>query len=637
MNDLKNVIIYWGGRWYESGETGYTHRLYIDGDMHIFKNVDGDQFYYQGLLEYIMPDVVRINETISPSSGIVVKILCASEIVDVCDDASLYKMWHCNDGDNMWDAHFYAETNPDSLDAEEGYYSNHSSVDSDDGPTQVDIDRCDDVFRDLAKEYCDNIFVIEEAEVHHTILPVYNPGLEMVIGMEWPTVDACRAILRWLKEKEWEEVGLVLVPRAQTHIDKMIKCFGQYQDAPTTLRPRVAKAPKRVDTNVSMTIHISSVDLPPAIPNMRGRGSDGIGGDGRSSRGARYSLYYMFVLVCCCFSITSLKIYRYSHSYTGLKCAEECHSGLKCAGVRFEMCSLCHLNFRLGNSLDWIQVVKVLSYNGTPMANTEQPFRLNWASFNPGERLAKGGQDHSIFVGDLGSDVTDAILPMRINIATPRKPSRYQQQSQGMSNAKEALQGLNGTTIGKNTVSLFWGRSSVNKQAYDGSYVYATPVSQDPNMYAVATTVYGTYPTYGNNRHQVQRLSSFLFFLAPFFSYPLEELEERECHIRIHGYVLKQRTPMGVILSVPLAAAIEYSSIKEAKNVSALQMKCVMCIACNVRDAGEQELERVIRGKEILIKKKDELLKKSPAGEDFDRELEKLRALVVELRVMNIS
>ncbi|KAF6160708.1 hypothetical protein GIB67_019648 [Kingdonia uniflora] len=256
---------------------------------------------------------------------------------------------------------------------------------------------------------------------------------------------------------------------------------------------------------------------------------------------------------------------------------------------------------------------KVLSYNGTPMPNTEQPFRLNWASFNAGERRAEGGQDHSIFVGDLGSDVTDAILqetfgskfpsvkgakvvidattgrskgygfvrfgddnersqaltemngaycsnrPMRINVATPRKPSGYQQQSQAVvlgggygsnaassqnfqtdedsnnttfkfpfsvmffrSNAEEALQGLNGTTIGKNTVRLSWGRSPVNKQprsdngnqwngggayyggqAYDGSYGYAAPVSQDPNMYAAAASAYGAYPTYGNNQQQV--------------------------------------------------------------------------------------------------------------------------------------
>ncbi|KAF6169255.1 hypothetical protein GIB67_013685 [Kingdonia uniflora] len=42
--------------------------------------------------------------------------------------------------------------------------------------------------------------------------------------------------------------------------------------------------------------------------------------------------------------------------------------------------------------------------------------------------------------------------------------------------------------------------------------------------------------------------------------------------------------------------------------------------------AREQELERVIRSKEIMIKKKDDLLKKSLAGEDLNRELKELRA-----------
>ncbi|KAF6175904.1 hypothetical protein GIB67_003392 [Kingdonia uniflora] len=159
---------------------------------------------------------------------------------------------------------------------------------------------------------------------------------------------------RRLKAKEWEEAGLVLVPRVQTHIDKMIKYYvasyvqtykntiylvvdgsewdkkiifylpplvrgsgrprkqripdldeekrhkrcgkcGDYghnkktcKGAPVTLRPSVARAPKRVDINVSMTRHMSGVGSPPITPNMRGRGSDGIGGGGgRSSRGAR--------------------------------------------------------------------------------------------------------------------------------------------------------------------------------------------------------------------------------------------------------------------------------------------------------------------------------------------------------------
>ncbi|EYU37704.1 hypothetical protein ABFS82_02G031600 [Erythranthe guttata] len=61
---------------------------------------------------------------------------------------------------------------------------------------------------------------------------------------------------------------------------------------------------------------------------------------------------------------------------------------------------------------------KVLqSYNGTMMLNTEQPFRLNWAAFSAGDRRpdiipppTTPGSDLSIFVGDLATDVTDALL-----------------------------------------------------------------------------------------------------------------------------------------------------------------------------------------------------------------------------------
>lgn len=133
---------------------------------------------------------------------------------------------------------------------------------------------------------------------------------------------------------------------------------------------------------------------------------------------------------------------------------------------------------------------KVLqAYNGSLMPNTEQPFRLNWATFSQGEKRSETGSDLSIFVGDLAADVTDTMLqetfssrfpsvkaakvvidsntgrskgygfvrfsdenersraitemngvycssrPMRIGVATPKKSSGFQQQysSQGMS------------------------------------------------------------------------------------------------------------------------------------------------------------------------------------------------------------
>ncbi|KAI3815190.1 hypothetical protein L1987_14850 [Smallanthus sonchifolius] len=54
---------------------------------------------------------------------------------------------------------------------------------------------------------------------------------------------------------------------------------------------------------------------------------------------------------------------------------------------------------------------KVLQgYNGTMMPNTDQVFRLNWASFSSGEKRADVGSDLSIFIGDLAPDVTDALL-----------------------------------------------------------------------------------------------------------------------------------------------------------------------------------------------------------------------------------
>lgn len=50
------------------------------------------------------------------------------------------------------------------------------------------------------------------------------------------------------------------------------------------------------------------------------------------------------------------------------------------------------------------------NFNGTPMPASDQPFRLNWATFSMGDRRTEAGSDHSIFVGDLASDVTDVIL-----------------------------------------------------------------------------------------------------------------------------------------------------------------------------------------------------------------------------------
>eukprot|EP00249_Psilotum_nudum_P022940 c28699_g1_i3 orf=948-2228(-) len=50
------------------------------------------------------------------------------------------------------------------------------------------------------------------------------------------------------------------------------------------------------------------------------------------------------------------------------------------------------------------------TYNGTLMPQTEQPFRLNWASFGIGERRLDANSEQSIFVGDLAPDVNDYLL-----------------------------------------------------------------------------------------------------------------------------------------------------------------------------------------------------------------------------------
>ncbi|CAN8288604.1 unnamed protein product [Cochlearia groenlandica] len=279
---------------------------------------------------------------------------------------------------------------------------------------------------------------------------------------------------------------------------------------------------------------------------------------------------------------------------------------------------------------------KVLQeFNGTNMPNTEQPFRINWASFSTGEkRLENNDPDLSIFVGDLAPDVSDTLLhdtfaskypsvkaanvvidantgrskgygfvrfgddnertkamtemhgvkcssrAMRIGPATPRKTTGYQQQDfvgrympndalahsdsdsinttifvggldssvtdedlrqpfseygeiisvkipvgkgcgfvQFVSrpNAEEALEKLNGSVIGKQTVRLSWGRSPFYKKPRDGnqwfgSYYggqyyngyggYMLPQPHDPRMY-VGSPYGGGYSMYGGNQQQV--------------------------------------------------------------------------------------------------------------------------------------
>ncbi|XP_076942127.1 polyadenylate-binding protein RBP47-like [Bidens hawaiensis] len=152
---------------------------------------------------------------------------------------------------------------------------------------------------------------------------------------------------------------------------------------------------------------------------------------------------------------------------------------------------------------------KVLqSYNGSMMPNTDQVFRLNWASFSSGEKRADTGSDLSIFIGDLAPDVTDGLLyetfagrypsvksakvvfdtntgcskgygfvrfgdegertramtemngqycssrPMRVSVATPKKPPTQQQYGQQQYPSQAVL--------------LTGGNDSFNAVQYDG-------------------------------------------------------------------------------------------------------------------------------------------------------------------------
>ncbi|CAI0407177.1 unnamed protein product [Linum tenue] len=58
------------------------------------------------------------------------------------------------------------------------------------------------------------------------------------------------------------------------------------------------------------------------------------------------------------------------------------------------------------------------TFNGTPMPNGEQNFRLNWASYGAGEKR-DDGPEYTIFVGDLAADVTDYLLQETFKVRYP--------------------------------------------------------------------------------------------------------------------------------------------------------------------------------------------------------------------------
>ncbi|KAL6995558.1 Polyadenylate-binding protein rbp47c' [Sarracenia purpurea var. burkii] len=134
----------------------------------------------------------------------------------------------------------------------------------------------------------------------------------------------------------------------------------------------------------------------------------------------------------------------------------------------------------------------------------------------------------TIFVGGLDPNVTDEDLKQPfsqygdiVSVKIPVGKGCGFVQFADRNNAEVALQKLNGTTIGKQTVRLSWGRNPANKQLrvefggspwngpsyyggqiYDG-YGYALPPPHDPSMYAAAAAAYGAYPVYGTHQQQV--------------------------------------------------------------------------------------------------------------------------------------
>ncbi|KAL6963968.1 Polyadenylate-binding protein rbp47 [Sarracenia purpurea var. burkii] len=125
----------------------------------------------------------------------------------------------------------------------------------------------------------------------------------------------------------------------------------------------------------------------------------------------------------------------------------------------------------------------------------------------------------TIFVGGLDPDVTDEDLRQSfsqygevVSVKIPAGKGCGFVHFANRSNAEDAIERLNGTLIGKQTVRLSWGRNPGNKQlrtdsnnqsngAYYGrqGYGYGMPQNQDPSMYGAAGT-YGAPNGYGNHQ-----------------------------------------------------------------------------------------------------------------------------------------
>ncbi|KAG8071130.1 hypothetical protein GUJ93_ZPchr0006g41621 [Zizania palustris] len=138
---------------------------------------------------------------------------------------------------------------------------------------------------------------------------------------------------------------------------------------------------------------------------------------------------------------------------------------------------------------------------------------------SPPRQSDSDSTNRTIYVGGLDPNVTEDELRKSFakygDVASVKIPVGKQcgfVQFANRPDAEEALQGLNGSTIGKQAVRLSWGRSPASKQfrgdsghrrngmyygtPFYGGYGYMSPLPH-PNMYAAA---YGAYPYYSNQQ-----------------------------------------------------------------------------------------------------------------------------------------
>ncbi|KAF6163862.1 hypothetical protein GIB67_024717 [Kingdonia uniflora] len=106
---LLNMWCYIGGGMWEDPrrDIGYTHDLCVDGHKYIINNVDGDQFYFHGLLDFAFSIMSEMNAAFQPGVVLDVMTLYLGSKFLVRNDTDLLKMWKMSDIESLWDVHFY--------------------------------------------------------------------------------------------------------------------------------------------------------------------------------------------------------------------------------------------------------------------------------------------------------------------------------------------------------------------------------------------------------------------------------------------------------------------------------------------------------------------------------------------------